>query len=431
MRPLVATSINPKGRGEHQKACFDAWRARGYEILTYNPAHEADELLAQGFDPSTIVRLGLEKTGHGMHKIPSPRILAVLDDVVARGVQSVLLVNSDIYPAIRPSSSPFAALGPCAAVTRNEVASLAIAPGAASNPYRGGLDAFYFTAASLEKLLVQLRSEPVSERMAFGIPGWDYYLGGHVLSPRLGGRILDADFLLHVSHAATYGNITEFDHYLDALRALGHVTATEANGAARQFAALISRQCEENHVLARRIALCSIDHAMVGPVAPSTGPDFGVEIATFQADNEEVAPSHRFDAVALTAAAHTGARPFPVMRAAMRKRASTATRFLAELHALRAVLLLPASRARLRRPTGRYPSGNLHGKAIEGIVAIKQPEAFRIALLELFGDELVLHGILNVQVLKCIILCCTNDEERGLLSEICGLLRELVDEESN
>lgn len=425
MKPLVITSINPKSNLEHQRRCFNAWRALGYEVLTYNSAKECTDLIGHGFPPGAIVRLPKEHTAEGVHGFPSPRIVPVLRDAHGRGAEGVVLVNADIYPAIRKNAGAFAEFGNCAALTRNEVAALEVDPAVAGSPYRGGLDIFYFSREALGDLLPLLAAQPVAERMAFGVPGWDFYLGGHVISPALGGRFFDAGYLLHVSHPTTYSNVQEFEHYVPSLRQAGHVASADANGAAREFANLIHQQCEAHRTVAATMFLAYFDHNMERRrlATASTVPAHCV--ATVQRMNREMLPSQVLDPVEVAATA-TAANPFTALKVLTSRNAVVQTRFVCGLRALYlALTLFPKSNRFPAKITSRYPRGNMHGKAIEGIKAVSDPEVSRHAVLSLFGNELVLYGIFNKQVLQYICLSCTSDEERKLVSKICKLIREL------
>ena len=424
-KPLIVTSLNPKGRFEHQQRCFDRWRALGYTVRSYNSEAEKNDLVARGVPAACIVVLTSDDTAVRAHGFPAPRLMPVLRDVLARGVPSVLVVNSDIYPALRRGSMVFDPLGPCSALTRNEVPALALGTAGASGPYRGGLDNFYFTHDALKRVLARLEREPVAELMAFGVPGWDFYLGAHVISPAVGGRICDADFLLHVTHPTTYSGVGKFAAYIPAIRDMGFVTSDDAAVAANEFAHEISTRCHANRRFSRELALAGADYAQEVTRATRRPASFSASVALIESMNRRLLPSRRVDPAAVVAGAADSANPMATLRGLLNRAAPPHDRFGAGLRALKvALLVLPVLGRFRKRLTVTYPKGNLHGKVIELILGTKDRDEFRIALLDVFSDELVTYGIFNRRVLECLCLCCENEEERRLVSSICHLIRE-------
>ena len=59
-----------------------------------------------------------------------------------------------------------------------------------------------------------LEKDEIAERMAFGVPGWDYYLAATLSRREVGGAIMDGPFFWHQSHKTTYGNVDQFASYL-------------------------------------------------------------------------------------------------------------------------------------------------------------------------------------------------------------------------
>ena len=254
--PLLVTSINPFAKLAHQLRCLEAWAALGFEVRTANVAREAERLVAAGLAPSAILKLDDADTGAALYGKPLPRIAPLLARLAAADpARAVLLVNSDIYPAMRSAEAVrfWAAQAPAMALTREECATLESHRFAVSAPYRNGLDAFLFSPWALKATNMMLAEIPVAARMAFGIPGWDFLLGAVVRSPFVGGRLLDSGVLLHETHSTTYANVDAFAPYLPAMHDLKAATTYTATEAAHEFHRIIVADCAAASSLSRLV----------------------------------------------------------------------------------------------------------------------------------------------------------------------------------
>jgi len=422
-RPLVATSVNPTSDLAHQHACAEAWVAAGFELLSFNAAHEADALVEAGFGPDRIERLGPNEDAGEIFGKPVPRILSVLRRVTeASPRRSVIVVNADVYPALRSARVVefWSRLAPAMAMTRMECVS--ITPGALrrADPYRGGLDAFHFAPGALEPAVERLAGYAVAERMAFGIPGWDYLLGGVIQSDAIGGRIMDSAVLCHLVHAQSYSALDELEHYRSAFAELGVAAGKSLPEMAEQFTALIRSSCNRWAADARLASamFCSW---------PSL-PDFDEQTLRHASDTIDDM-RRRWPRIAdgieladVAAALRRLQRGGAIMSAAggaLVNSPSQLARFGQVLHAIAMALGLrpDASSPAFAQD---YPPGNQHAAALNNIIS-RHPEedpGRRLHIAWLFGTELLDYRIFNRRLFDFLALSCRNDDERSLLNDI-------------
>lgn len=101
-KPVVVTSINPFSRLTHQMRCFQAWTALGFDVHSINTKAEIKELTAAGLPEEAILNVKKRETGAVDYGKAVPRIRPLLNRLQLMYPQSpIVLVNSDIYPAIR------------------------------------------------------------------------------------------------------------------------------------------------------------------------------------------------------------------------------------------------------------------------------------------------------------------------------------------
>lgn len=422
--PVVVTSINPFGRLAHQRRCFEAWQALGFETLSFNHPDEILRLVEAGVAETTLLPATEEDTGLALFGKPVPRVAAMLARVAQlRPGRPVILVNSDIYPAA--GGPGFTGLwfdhAPALALTREEVSCLECSTETGRTPYRGGLDAFALEASALERINAELASRPVTQRMCFGIPGWDYLMGALIMSPRLGGAILDSGLLLHESHRSTYADVEEFAHYLDDIAALVDLRHTNATEGAAAFAALIAARCETATATTALVRAMHFDR-----VVPESPPGPGAVAAARWLMG--LAPELRWNHNLLILAAladRLGRDPGFDLFSTLSFFASCRAG-----NALQMVDLLAATLLHLRcrpgpPPRDSYPPGNLHARAIEVILRGTEgdPHSRRIELTRLFCEELVSYAIFNPRLYNYLALGCGNDDERRLLHEVAVQIR--------
>ena len=424
--PVVATSVNPFGRTAHQLRCLAAWKALGFEVLSFNHPAEFEALQRAGLAADDILPATDPETGLEIFGKPVPRIAALLARLARlRPGRAVILVNSDIHPvAGDPGFVRFwLDLAPALALTREETASPEATEFTARAPYRGGLDAFVLGAPALARVIEALEGMPVAARMCFGVPGWDYLMGALIASDRIGGRIMDSGILLHQTHRQAYAGVEEFAHYLPAMAALGAAMpkadepSRAATEAARDFAGRIARDCAAQDGTTRLVRAMH-----VRPVA-GTAP-CSAEALRICRDLQALLPALRWT------------RNLAAMaRVADRIRAEPETDFATSLalmvsprpgrqqlaETLAAALFhLDCRGPGFRRLTDRYPPGNRHAQGIREILegTAERSAARQVEIARLFCNELVDHGLFNPRLYNWLALGCMNDVERGLLQAL-------------
>lgn len=250
---LVVTSLNPATKLNLQLNCFNKWQEIGYDIRSYNSRQEHELLLNSGIDVKRLQQIEEDQTALQLFDKQVPRILPVLESALRTDYDFYILTNSDIYPAHGSVvSSHFADFSESIAFTRGECPDLSINSFTPQEYYRGGLDVFWFTRQRLQSVLVMLEQAPVSERMAFGVPGWDFFLA-HLICKDLDSPIIDGSIFLHQSHKNTYSNFDEFEFYSSEMKKSGHYSSEDFVALAHEFHLFIEQQCIANEKLAKTL----------------------------------------------------------------------------------------------------------------------------------------------------------------------------------
>lgn len=420
--PVVLTSINPFSRAELQVQCLKQWKALGFEVYTLNHGAEMKALNDAGIGDSDIIQLGVEETGQDLFGKPMPRIRAVLNRAYARFDRDILIVNSDLYPAASDSSfiDIWRQSGDALALTRQEVLSIDSPVRRIWQPYRGGLDAFLLSYANLGKLRDELSLFPVSNRMCFGIVGWDYLMGA-LLKTRLGGTFLDSQVLLHEMHRPTYSNVDEFKHYLAAMQALGVGLYQDHTAAATEFSQQIDASCQKNLTVGGQTALQALLYK--DPTPQENDPELG-----YLKELEKRAPQlvHAFGySYVASATKALASRKVAFSELIIKFPDAEKKRSFSHIFLL-FTLLLPVRNNEGFLITQSYPKGNKHAEAIQVIRqnTANDPDLRRLELAKLFCIELIDYGIFNPRLFNVLALSCENDAERTLLSEIKNFLTE-------
>ena len=416
--PVVLTSLNPFARLDHQLACLSAWRKLGFETLSFNCPEERLRLAEAGVPSEALLQATEEETGLALFGKPVPRVARLLARIAQmRPGRSVMLVNSDIYPAA--TWAGFADLwldrASALALTREETTGLDCTSDTGRLPYRGGLDAFVLGPAALAAVNADLAARPVSERMCFGIPGWDFLLGALIAAPRIGGRIMDSGILLHEAHRTTYSDIDEFAHYVPDIAGLTGMAQGRAQDVAHAFATMISERCEAE---TGGTALVRALHYR-RPVPGAPGPAAVAAARWLMGLSPALRWNHNLVLLALLAD-RVGRDPAcDLSRTLCFFTSHRHDRKAGVIDVLAAALLI--LRMRARDPgSDAYPPGNLHARALEIIIegTARDPLQRQLEITRLFCDELVNYGIFNPRLYNFLALACRNDDERRLLAEI-------------
>ena len=412
--PVVVTSLNPFGRLDQQLRCFAAWKALGFETLTFNVADEMERLREAGVAEADMLPATLPETGQALFGKPVPRVAALLARLAQRhSGRPVVLTNSDIFPAATGPGFVWQWLdsAPALALTREETLFMAEYTATSVTPYRGGLDAFVMRPEALRRILRVLADLPVAQRMCFGIPGWDFLLGAIIRHPDLGGAIHDGGLLLHVSHPTTYSDVSEFAHYLPAMQALTGVAAGTAADAAHLFHCQIVADCQAGFGLRRTVKAAffrpPLSDRRVSPgalrlarrflaLAPPLRWSLNLAVLARMIDSLRDTPQPEFPTLAALLA--TEGAPVQMQ------------------HLLAACVLCLMCREN-SATTPDYPPGNLHAPALAMVLrnTAGDPEARRIEIARLFCTELACYRIFNPRLFNWLALSCRNDDERALL----------------
>lgn len=423
---IVFTSINPFGRTEVQLECFRAWKRLGVTVRTLNSAKEIDPLLSLGLDKNDILEIDSSETASMFFGKPVPRISALFERAANdfKG-QQLVIVNSDIYPAARNAGfiDSYLELAPAAALTREEVGSLNRPPARPGSPYRGGLDTFMFSAWAVPLMADRLAVWGSSERMAFGVPGWDYLVGSQIIDQAIGGIILDGSILLHVSHPQTYSNIDEFGHFISAMKTLGAVQADRVAEAAEEFATKINMLCKSRLSESQRVWAC-----FYKPPKPKSLPSArAMELAQeFKQLVPWMAWNYSFSDLARVADERLEAES-PDLNEACNffcKHPHYPFQF-SEL--LIAFLFEYACAHPSPRPlVCQYPVDNLHAPAVEHIIRQHDGEPYhrRMEIARLFCQELLYYDVFNKRLCDWLALNCENEDERILVSKVKSIWEE-------
>lgn len=413
-RGLVVTTINPKGCLDHQSRCLQAWRDLGLRVVSFNSKGESATVSDLYGKIADVVELDDEATALSFHGTPAPRIKPVLQLALKQWQPECLfLTNSDIYPSFR--KAPLAIFGeyPAYAFTRKEVISIE-AGEACHQMYRGGLDVFAFNAVALAQICGYMEEESCAEQMAFGVPGWDYFMGATVARPEVGGVVLDGKRFWHRAHRTTYSQIDPFMVIVPYLLKLGFVHSHDCASAAAEFAAYIAWQCGVNSACASTMELIygNFNTRRTHPTCPEQLRG----VMDIIGDDPAIRP---YGGMIGDLDAYMASPQMCIdgLQSYFLKSESPAPRFREYLIMIYLSLLVRGSRER-RVISDRYPVGNAHLAAVHHILRDESFYARRCQLAVLFFNEYFIYNILNRSDLKALALACMNDMERHLVKKI-------------
>ncbi|MDD2464768.1 MAG: hypothetical protein PHI97_12300 [Desulfobulbus sp.] len=420
MKSLVLTSVNPFSRLDYQKLCFDAWNATGYSVRTVNCADEAKKLINAGFNSQDIDIIPDSETSLGLYGKAIPRIVPVINRAKDYNYDTTFLTNSDIYPIHqRPLSRFLSSIGDAIALTRNECVRIDDNQFIDSFPYRGGLDIFFFTRQGIEATYDLLKTRPTAERMTYGIPGWDFYLG-YLLISQLNAKIIDGEVFLHQRHKTSYNQIDEFfELYAKEMKTTGFLHSNDSNTLAAEFADLISRHCENNTFISKilRTAFYVPLPTQVSPQAETVYARIKAEIALKKID---LRPNpKRFIKFIDSQIEDCNWSSVEYYQKSYMKMYPADTLYL----------LMLVTQLMIKQQLGcfhiatNYPENNAHGLALRQIINnTRDHEEERLTyIIRLFSSELIDYGIINPILFKYIVWSANNDYVLGL----CNIVYEL------
>jgi len=418
---LVATSVNPHARLAHQLACFRRWQALGLTIRSFNTAAERDLLLQAGLGADEVELLDDNESLLPLTGRSHPRLLPILTRLWQTSAARVLLVNADIYPAVSRNPLPLmATCGEISGFTRSDCLSVDDPPSAPRSSYFGGLDIFCLSRDALSRVLETAEPHRSAAGMAFGVPGWDLYMGHLTLS--LGGRLVEARFLLHPQHPAGYDSIEPFAPLAELMLASERYRANNHVSLAAEFVKLIERQCLRHVATARML-----DMALAQPRTRNDGGS-GSEAPT---PDQQPAPAEPLRRVAATLARgytmgdlspHLLRPNWHLLHLAFQRLQDHATPLAAYLVALQCAIHLQRQAGRMPWRTD-YPPNSAHGQELQSVLDEPEAGARTHRLLELLATDLYEHRILNLRLLKFLALQCRDDLETQLFDELLASLR--------
>tara|TARA_B100000700_G_scaffold140972_1_gene156942 strand:+ start:4286 stop:5557 length:1272 start_codon:yes stop_codon:yes gene_type:complete len=419
---IVLTSINPFAKLDYQKLCFEQWKATGHTIRTVNSTQERDLLLKNGFASDDIFEVAISETGKGLFGKAVPRIMPLLEKAKTMDCDHYLLTNSDIFPATRkPVFNALSSQSHAIALTRNECFNVACTNFLSDSPYRGGLDTFYFNRVGLDSLSKELRSYKVSERMAFGIPGWDYFIGYFIW--KSGGTIMDSHIFLHQSHPTTYSALSEFSYFSDVMIESQRFSG-DTNQVAYQFAQLITEECENNERASK-----VLKHIFYAKPNISFEPEADIGMlssikAAAQNLLSEVGIRKEFDTSLLAFLDSQRVTVNWVAAKSFRDAELDNLSLISKSFVTLYVLLLLHSKKQPFRFSHNYPEGSLHGAALRQIIENTSGNERLGYLIDLFCAELVEHRIYNAELFKYFVWEAKSAQQIKLVMAVLTLLQK-------
>ena len=421
---VVATSINPFGRVAEQLRVFRQWRRLGVEILTFNVEAEAKRLIDAGVPESCIEVIDVKDTAQEQSGKPIPRIAPILTWLQReKPGRNSILVNSDIYPAVRSADfvGSWLEIAPALALTREETPIVEDYDIDSLAPYRGGLDAFVFSAEGLKQVNQSLSELEPTDAMCFGVPGWDYLLGAVIEHEDVGGVVMDSGLLLHQSHETTYVDIQEFEQFRPSIVELAGLMDGGFAQVAEGYATHIETSCRS-----RSRETEAIRSMYFQPAAAEAEPsEQARRIAwALRVGLPSIAWRYRQNAlVALIDGQIAEKRPsFFALCTFFLRSQSNERAFLECLLAILCGLRCTDADA-----DGQpLPDGFDRENALASIhrAAMTDPMQKRLEIAHLFGASLISHGSFDSDLFNEIALRCENDDERAVARLIGAQLDE-------
>lgn len=423
MKTLVATSINPYSKIEYQKLCFNKWKSSGVKVKTFNTKKECEVLLQLGFDRLEIEEIDVSESGLDLFGKEMPRIMPILERLRREGFNNIILVNSDIYPSVNADPSLLISkFGDLVCLTRNECVDVGCHQYIDSNPYRGGLDIFFFTNHGLDLVTKKLLVSDVASRMTFGIPGWDYYLA-HFMLQINENAILDSEVFLHQSHKTTYATIDDFSYYAERMIKSGVYQAKAAVDLASEFKRYINKIADKNRDKSILLKKLFYSPSRSDIKLTATQEDIKIlerirtqiELVGFNIKNNKKLLSFvRSQYVGIN-----WASGYSYGQAEFRTE-NERVRFLLSI----LLMLILKDHFGQNSFTYAYPIGNLHGVALKQILTNTSGNEQYNYILGLFSAEIVDYNIFNPYLFNYIVMSSITSRELKICSEIKKIVYE-------
>jgi hypothetical protein len=405
--PLVFTSINPHGSLDWQLKCYKSFRASGHQIISTNHSSEI-ELLNKHCPAVATVELrdsevATERYGKPLGKIIN--ILKKLRDYDTRDYYA--LVNSDIlFTGRKACIGQFLKHSAAAALTRTDIPREDCETNTSGLPYRGGLDIFLFSRQGLEETINHLEKHPsICDEMAIGIPGWDYMVGGTILS-HVKGSLMDSENIFqHAIHKQTYSDLSAFKTIASVLCKQGLVESNEPNAAAAQFVEKISIECTQNTQHARRVATV-YRKFKTNRSGESTYVNQKLDENTTKAllqlyYQRDLMPIRKL----INRISKDGATEFLGVKITFIKGNSFTLKVSQLITCASCIFQCMPNTGPF---TAKYPAGNSHKACLDLIARLENKEERDFHLTDLFYTELLQHKIFNADIF-CYLLSIQKD----------------------
>ena len=429
----LITSLRPHARLAQQLRCFEAWRALGFRVRSFNGAMEAKALVAAGVPEADIVTLPDAQTGKAVHGRPVPLTLPLLRRIAAESpTAAVVLTEPDIFPAMRTAGAIgffLSQSGGAVGLAREDCVALECAGIADFNPWRRGIDSFFLHPSRLPHVIAGLERCAAVDRICLGIPGSDMLLAAVIRDPRVGGRLADGGVLLHETHGSENGRLAELQHLLPDFERLTGIAGRDAGKSAAAFEALVAADAaitagvDAPREMARALYFAPVTlrpglaamnvAARLGALGPSIGWHLRLPAIAALAELEIAAPKADLG----RAIEFFMINPDPQFR------------FYQRLQAILFCLACRMVRPDFRRPATDYSETDrgAHAKALAAMMqsAPQGTPLRRTQIAQLFGEDLLDLGTFNTRLFNFLVENCETDDERQLLTEIATTIRSI------
>lgn len=429
MSTLVLTSLNPYANMDHQLRCFNEWRTVGYKVRSHNSDVECAQLAKHGLKTDQLKKIPILDTAESLFGKPIPRILPILERALQSDHDHFILTNSDIFPAHRKVISDYLAKSfESVAFTRTECFDLTLSRFNPQTYYRGGLDLFWFSQSGLQHVVKRLKSSLAADRMTFGVPGWDFFLG-HLLCRELGSPIIDGPIFLHRSHKVSYWHIDALGYYLREMNKNGVYTAQDPTSLGIEFSEFIEQQCKHNVRISRLLKL-----VFYKTPTPHKIPDFTVPEK--RSENQEilrvfskflssvnVACAFSDSELEVFTARQRDDKDWAIAVSLLRHQDKRFSNWIRHLQLL-LISLLCTEYKYLKTLTLDYPEGNLHSVALKQTVANEHGRSRDLSIFNLLASEMVTYGVLNLNLMKYIFTATAHSDEKALFTIIISICKQ-------
>ncbi len=426
MNTAIITTINPHSKIELQKNCFEKWKEIGYIPYSYNVDAEKEMLLSAGLDHSDIINVKDEDTSIELNGKKIPRILPLLKDALNRGHSYYLLTNSDIYPAHNNvASNAFSSIAASFIFTRKECFNIYSDKFHHDNYYRGGLDVFWFSREELLSVVNKLSCYEASERMTFGVPGWDFFLA-HILCTYFNTPILDGGIFLHPTHETTYSSISEFECFAQEMQKSKKYENRDHISLAAEFANLIEDKCENSKEYSNliKVMLYKNDHSeCVNSVFENCRVKDVAGKYSYHLDSLQIKSMLCLDTIVSIIDADFNSNKWHSLNFLIDKY-NTNNCYKIKYLQIMLLELLRKVRDDNNKLTTIYPKGNKHNLSMRNISAIKSADEKERNVFNLVASELLDYGIINKNLLKYLGSCLKNRDEQKLFHRIVLILKK-------